>query len=135
MQHPETCQDDVDVQVRRVDRHYMFKSAVSSVPDEAVLIRPGRLHRASHFTQGARFALRVHIIVQNIGITRHDGSIVRHAMSSETHRKTVSFVLWERSRGSVRHILKRRTLDMESVRGKTECTRDQSTERMRKDAT
>ena len=83
----------VDVQVRRVDRHYVFKSAVSSVPDKAVLIRPGRLHRASHFTQGARFALRVHIIVQNIGITRHDGSIVRHATSLETHRKIVSFVL------------------------------------------
>ena len=64
----------VDVQVRRVDRHYMFKSAVSSVPDKAVLIRPSRLHRASHFTQGARFALRVHIIVQNVR-HRHDGSI------------------------------------------------------------
>ena len=125
----------VDVQVRRVDRHYMLKSAVSPVPDEAVLIRPSWLHRASHFTQGARFALRVRVIVQHIGVTRHDDSIVRHAMLSETHRKTVSFVLWERSRGSIRHILERRTLDMESVRGKTECTRDQSTERMRKDAT
>ena len=64
----------VDVQVRRVDRHYMFKSAVSSVPDEAVLIRPSRLHRASYFTQDARLALRVHIIVQNVR-HRHDGSI------------------------------------------------------------
>ena len=83
----------VDVEVRRVDRHYMFKFAVSSVPDKVVLIRPSRLHRASHFTQGARSALRVHVIVQNIGITRHDSSVVRHAISSEIHRKTVNSVL------------------------------------------
>ena len=71
----------------------MFKSAVSSIPDGAVLIRPSWLHRASYFTQGARLALRVHVIVHSIGMTRHDGSIVRHATSSETHRKIVSFVL------------------------------------------
>ena len=57
----------VDDQVRRVD-HF---SAVSTVPDEAVLIRPSRLHRASYFTRGARLAMRVYVIIQH----RHDGSV------------------------------------------------------------
>ena len=57
-----------------------------------------------------------------------------HAISSETRRKIVSFVLCERPRGSIRHTLKIGTLTVESVRGKTECKREQSTERARKDA-
>ena len=68
----------------------MFKSAVSTVPDEAVLIRPGRLHLVSYYTQGARLALRVYVIVHNIGITEASEC---QTISSETQRKTVSFCI------------------------------------------